>query len=125
MNKRTLITSLLAAALVPALHAADAKPKYTIKEVMEALHKGEENIAKKVMRGEGTPDDFTKMVEYYASLPLCTPPKGDKAGWNAKALSLLNSAKALKNGAPAGLAAYKQSVNCKNCHTAHKPDKQR
>ena len=127
MIRKTVITSVLALALIavaipPLLRAAEAKPKYTIKEVMKALHKGKENVSKRVLQGQGTKDDLAKLVEYYASLPLCTPEKGDKASWTAKTSLLLKSAQSLKAGDPASLAAYKQAVNCKACHSLHKPD---
>jgi hypothetical protein len=60
MNIRTTktqwVTAFTAVAIlsgtVGLLTAADAKPKYTTKEVMEALHKGKENIAKNVSAGK-------------------------------------------------------------------------
>jgi len=123
--KSTLCTLILLGALVAGsatwLHAADAKAKYSIKDVMKALHKGDVNTAKTVSQGKGTKEDFAKLVEYYESLPLCTPPKGDKADWDSKATALLKAAKSLKAGESTALAAYKQASNCKACHSAHKP----
>ena len=54
-------------------HAADAKPKYSIEDVMKALHKGDDAIGKKVGKGNGTKEDFAKLVEYYPSLALNKP----------------------------------------------------
>ena len=107
---------------LPRLWAADAKPKYTIKEVMKATHKGDAAVGKRGAGGKGTKDDFVLLVEYYESLPLCTPSKGDKADWDKKASALLNSARALKAGEPGALAQYKQASNCKACHSLYKPD---
>jgi hypothetical protein len=50
------------------------------------------------------------------------PPKGDDASWKDKCDKLLAGAEALASGAPDGLAKYKEAVNCKACHSAHKPD---
>jgi hypothetical protein len=101
---------------------AEAKPKYSIKEVMKALHKGDDALCKKVVKGEGTHEDFMKLVEYYRSLPLNEPPKGDAASWKEKTTALLKSAQALHEGKPGAVEKYKAAVNCKACHSVHKPD---
>jgi hypothetical protein len=103
--------------------AAD-KPKYTTEEVMKALHKGKESIGKRVSDGNGTKEDFKKLLEYYPSLPLNHPEKGDEASWKEKTTALLKAAQALDKGAPGALDQYKEAVNCKACHSAHKPDKE-
>ncbi|MFM1768610.1 MAG: hypothetical protein RJA22_1139 [Verrucomicrobiota bacterium] len=117
-----ILVSALGLAVPSGLLAADAKPKYSIEQVMEALHKGKTNVGKTVSSGMGTKEDFAKLVEYYESLPLSKPPKGDQASWDAKSKALLAAAKALKDGAPNALEAYKAAVNCKACHNVHRPD---
>jgi hypothetical protein len=89
---------------------------------MKALHKGDDALAKKVSKGEGTKDDFKKLVEYYAALPLNDAPKGDAASRKEKTTALLDAAKALEAGKAGALDQYKAAVNCKACHSAHKPD---
>jgi hypothetical protein len=105
-----------------ALSAAEPHPKYTIKEVMKTLHKGEDNIAKHVLQGKGTKEEIAKLVEYYQSLPLDTPKQGDPQIWKQKATALYSSARALQAGQPNALAAYKDAVNCKACHKQFKPE---
>jgi hypothetical protein len=127
-SPRTLTTVIAAAAFVgitatPAFPATDAKPKYSTKEIMKALNKGDENIGKKVSRGQGSAEDFDKLVEYYSALPANKPPRGDQSSWDAKTAALLKASKSLKAGEPGALAAYKAAVNCKACHTEHKPEK--
>lgn len=127
MNRSLHLSRLAAAVAVAGFVTASAahateKPKYTIKEVMKALHKGDESLGKKVGKGEGTKEDFKKMVDYYASLPLQTPSKGDAGEWKQRATKLLESAKALEAGKPNALADFKAAVNCKACHSAHKED---
>jgi hypothetical protein len=120
--RRTLFAAALAAGFAaPALPAADSAAKYTIKEVMKALHKGDENVGKKVSRGQGDAADFAKLVEYYNALPLNKPPRGEQASWDAKTGALVKSAKSLKAGEAGALESYKAAANCKACHTAHKP----
>jgi hypothetical protein len=101
--------------------AAD-KPQYTVKEVMKAVHKGDDALARKVTKGEGTPDDYKKLVVYYIALPLNEAPKGDAASWKEKTTALLLAAQALEAGKPGALDQYKTAVNCKACHSVHKPD---
>jgi len=126
IKNKTIIALIAVAAVSVAsfqLHgAAEVKPKYTIKQIMKALNKGETNVGKKVGKGEGTKADFAKLLEYYQYLPLNEPPQGDKVGWNTKTMAVLNAVKALNTGAPNALAAYKQAVNCKSCHSVYKPD---
>jgi cytochrome c556 len=112
--------STLSAALPLAVLAAP-QPKYTTKEIMKALHKGDDSIGKKVSKGEGTAEDFKKLVEYYTSLPLNEPTQGDAAVWKKKTLALLASAKALEAGKSGALDQYKEAVNCKSCHSEFKP----
>ncbi|MDB6055687.1 MAG: hypothetical protein JWN25_3210 [Verrucomicrobiales bacterium] len=131
MNIRTTktqwVTALTAVAIlsgtVGLLKAADAKPKYTIKEVMEALHKGKENIAKTAAAGNGTKADFDKMVDYYSALPANTPEKGSAESWKEKTTKLLDAAKELQAGKPDAVAHYKEASNCKACHTEHQVKK--
>jgi hypothetical protein len=120
----TLLLSALALCTGTSLVAADA-PKYTIKEVMKTLHKGDDNIAKHVLQGKGTKDEINQLVEYYQSLPQATPKQGDIQVWKQKATALYASAKALQAGQPNALAAYKQAANCKECHKLFKPDPKR
>jgi cytochrome c556 len=126
MNK---VTKLLAAALTGGIllgaygvRAAE-QPKYTTKEVMKALYKGKESLHHKVADGNGTPEDFGKLVEYLPSLQLNDPPVGDKKEWQDRCKKLVAAAKDLKAGKPGALDGYKAAANCKECHTAHKkPD---
>ena len=109
--------------LTPAVSAAPDKPKYSIEEVMKALHKGDDAVGKRVTKGQGTKEDYKKMLEYYPSLGLNKPDKGDAASWTAKTTALLNAAKALDKGEPGALEAYKKAVTCKACHKEHTEDK--
>ena len=99
---------------------ATEKPKYTTAEIMKALHKGNDSLGKKVQNGQGTKEDFAKLVEYYLSLPLNEPPEGNAASWKEKSTVLLDAAKALNDGKEGALAQYKKAVNCKACHDVHR-----
>ena len=127
IQKKNILTAIITIAILSVTatqltRAAEAKAKYTIKEVMKATNKGDASIGKRVAQGMGTAEDFAKLVEYYSALPQCTPEKGDKASWDSKSAALLKAAQGLKPGDAASLAAYKKAANCKACHSAHKPD---
>jgi hypothetical protein len=118
-----LAVSFAGSAVFTCVQAADAKKaQYTIKEVMKAVHKGDDNIGKRVSKGVASKEDIDTMVKYYESLPLNDPPRGDKTEWTAKTKKLVAAAKEVKAGAPAALDHFKEAANCKACHTAHKPE---
>jgi len=128
MNSRklTLALSVLilagTAALVAPARGDAKKPKYTVSEVMKAIHKGEDNIGKRAVKGQASKEDIAKLAEYYASLPLSDPPRGAKDSWMTKTAALVKAADALKAGAPGAPDTFKAAANCKACHEAHKPE---
>ncbi|MGE3313291.1 MAG: hypothetical protein AB7O66_25270 [Limisphaerales bacterium] len=114
--------ALAAYATTSLVQGADKAPKYTVSEVMKAINKGEDNICKRVSQGKASKEDIAKMVEYYESLPLNKAPKGEQKSWEEKTAALVKAAKSVKAGDADGLAKFKEAVNCKACHSAHKPD---
>ncbi len=121
----TVVAGLIAGtALVSQLDAADAKDD-AIKEVMKTYHKapkGTDPTCKKASDGKASADELKKLVAGYKALMTVAPPKGDKASWTEKTTKLLAAAQALEKGAPDAAAKYKEAVNCKACHSVHKPD---
>lgn len=127
MNIKHLTAPAIAAAAVLGLVASLAagaadKAKPTIKDVMKEYHKGDDPLCKKVASGKGTKEDHKKLVEAYAAMADAKPPKGEVKDWKERTGKLLAAAKALEAGKPDAAAQYKDAVNCKACHTAHKPD---
>lgn len=118
-----LATLALAASTATSLvQGAEKKPKYTVSEVMKAINKGDDNICKRISQGKASKEDIAKMVEHYEALALNPAPKGDQKSWEEKTAALLKAAKAVKAGEADALARFKDAVNCKACHSAHKPD---
>lgn len=121
---KAFVTGILAAtALVCRLQAADDED--TIKEVMKTYHKapkGVDAVCKKVIDGTATPNEIKKLVDSYKKLAMTKPPKGDEASWKDKTGKLLAAAEELEKGAPGAVAHYKQAVDCKGCHSVHKPN---
>jgi cytochrome c553 len=111
-----------AMAFAPLAIAEAKKPKYTVKEVMQAIHKGQDNIGKRATQGAASKEDISKLADYYESLPLNEPPRGPMASWKEKTGKLVASASALKAGKPGAAEMYKAASNCKACHNEHKPE---
>jgi hypothetical protein len=124
-NKAALITvALVATGLSWSLFAADSqpKPKFTTKEIMKAINKGDDSICKKVTKGTASKEELEKLIACYKELPLNEPPKGSAASWKEKSSALAKAAEALGKNEPGALEKFKQAVNCKACHSEHKPD---
>jgi hypothetical protein len=119
------VTTLIAtSAIVWQIQAADGKDD-PIKQVMKIYHKapkGVDPICKKASDGRATPTEIRNLVAAYRTMSAAKPPKGDDASWKEKCARLLSAAEALASGAPDGAAKYKEAVNCKACHSVHKPD---
>lgn len=95
------------------------------KKFMKQYHKapkGVDPICKKAIDGKASPAELAGLVAGYKAMCSAKPEKGDEASWKDKTGKLLEAAMALQKGAPDGAAKYKEAVNCKACHSAHKPD---
>jgi len=118
------IVAIASAPLVFTGIAADAKAD-PIEEVMKTYHKapkGVDPVCKKAVDGKATPEELKKLVAAYKTLAAAKPPKGDDASWKEKTSKLLATAEALEKGEAGAAAKYKDAVNCKACHSVHKPD---
>ncbi len=112
--KRAICGAVFAAVaglLLANLHAADDKPKYTIKEVMK-FHK--DKLHEKFQKGEASKEETQKLLDGYEAMLKAKPPKGDEKDWKAKCEALV---KAVKDN---DKDAFKKAVNCGACHGAHK-----
>jgi hypothetical protein len=125
MNSNLRITIAVAAAALVAAGCSSystAKPSKSIEQVMEEGFEGKASLNAKVMKGQGTDADHKLLAELVLQLTLNKPPQGDLASWVEKTTALNNAAIALAAGKPGALDAYKAAVNCKACHSVHKPD---
>jgi cytochrome c556 len=125
MKTNSVIASLgiviLCSTCAAILRAADQPPKYTVEEIMKAVFKGDDSIAKKVAQGKGTKEDLAKLAEYVESLPANDAPQGDPAGWIKKTTAVLDAVTALKEEKPDALAQFKLATDCKSCHSIYRP----
>jgi hypothetical protein len=108
-----LFVALVAGVSVSLLAAADdAKPKYTIKEVMK--FQKDEKLVDKFGKDEITKEEKAKLLEGYESMLKHKPPKGDEKEWKEKCEAVI---KAIKDS---DKDAFKKATNCGACHGAHK-----
>ena len=96
--------------------AGDAK--YSIEEAMKKLNKPKNNsIYSRVVAGKGSAEDKKAVVEYYESLALSKPEKGDLKEWQKMTSAMLAAAKAVEAKDDAkSLGELKTTSNCKACH---------
>jgi hypothetical protein len=95
-----------------------------IKQIMKIYHKapkGVDPVCKKASDGKASAAEIKNLVAAYKTLATTKPPKGDDASWKEKTTALLSAAEAMQKGSPDGVARYKEAVNCKACHSVHKP----
>ena len=92
----------------------------TISSIMEEIHKGDDSIANRTKRGEGTQEDFEILLERYEELLKLTPPRGGEANWHDSVTPLITASKALIAGEEGAVDQYAEAVSCKMCHDRHK-----
>ena len=114
---------------------SDDEKTYTIKEVMQKLHKGPNAALAKMKKAlaEDTPDwtdikSLAKDFETYGkSLPENDPPKGEKEDFKKLADSYYDNAKDMnaaakkeeKDGVQSSFSKIQKA--CAGCHKAHRP----
>lgn len=109
-----------------AADAAKGEKDDPITEVMKKYHKapkGTDPVCKRAIEGKATKEELQGLVDGYKAICGCKPPKGDTAAWVKKVTLLISTSEALQKGAPDAAAKYKEAVNCKACHSDHKPEK--
>lgn len=120
MRTRVILPGALSLAVLVAAGAQGDKPK-SIKEIMIQSHKGKDSMVQKVIAGKGTPDDHQKLLEFYQFMAAQKPPKGDEASWKDKTSALVTASMDLVSKKAGAADEYKKAVDCKACHSLHKP----
>ena len=95
-----------------------SKAKYTIKEIMKEAHG--KKLLNKVVGGEASGEEKTKLLDLYLSLLENKPTKGDESGWHNKAGAVVLAAAKVVVGREGAGAELKKTTNCAACHKAHK-----
>jgi cytochrome c556 len=121
-RQTTAVVAILVLVMALSVSAKADASKYTVKQIMKAVFKGEDSVHKRVINGTASKADLAKLVEYVSALPQNNPPQGDAAGWQKKTTALLDAAKALQAGKDAALDQYTKAANCRACHDIYRPD---
>ncbi|MHB1421950.1 MAG: hypothetical protein ACYC3I_01895 [Gemmataceae bacterium] len=103
--------------------ADDAKPKYTIEEVMEKAHKGKPSLFQRVVKDKASEEQRKKLVEYYEVLAQNKPEKGSAADWKKRTTALVKAVKEVEaNNSEETRGKLAKAADCKGCHKLHKGD---
>jgi len=121
-----VISAVLSLTILSTSSAADAgdNKDSQIKEFMKKYHKapkGTDPVAKRAQEGKATPQELKELAAGYHAMTKAKPPQGDLASWKEKTTKLAFAADGLVKGDPGAPERYKEAVNCKACHEAHKP----
>jgi hypothetical protein len=104
--------------------AAAAKPAAAESDViaaaMKKYHKPDDAICKKASAGTASDAELATLLKVYQEMCAAMPPKGDKAAWVKKCQTVIGAVKKIQAKDATGVAAFKEAVNCKACHTDHK-----
>jgi hypothetical protein len=98
----------------------EADAKYTIKEVMNMAHKGDNPLCKKAVAEKTTKEENEKLLEMYVAMSQDKPKKGDAKVWDTKTAALVDAAKLAVAGEKGYGAKLKVAVDCKACHSIFK-----
>ena len=115
---------LIPSAFIVAASLVFADEKNPIKKAMQYAHKapqGEKKIGDKIGEGTATEAEVKATLDAYKAMENCKPARGEQAAFKEKVAKLIGATEevlAKKDGAAAN---YKAAVNCKACHSEHKP----
>jgi hypothetical protein len=125
----TILTAVPAVLVFSSEPMTEESPAWTIKKIMADTHKGDDSLARRAGKGEVTETELKRLVAYYLWMENQPPPQGDSASWKEKTAAIskaamhLYSERTLDPPALNGSAdRFQKVMNCKACHTPHKPE---
>ena len=119
MKRLALVTALaLGLAALADVSQAQDKAKFTTSEIMLKGHKS--GLCGKVVSGKASDAEKKELVEYYESLVLNKPGKGEAAEWKKQTEAMLKAAKGCASGDKDAPATLKKLLNCAECHKVYK-----
>jgi hypothetical protein len=86
---------------------------------MPQAHKSK--LLNKVIDGDASKEEKTKLLDLYIGLYENKPPKGDPASWTQKTGAAVVGAARVVLEQKGAEAKLKAAVNCGACHKEHKP----
>ena len=117
-TRSLIVAGALACGLVLSVQAEESK---VIKDGMKKFHKGDDAVIKKVLAGAGSEEQIKELQAYYKAIVTEKPPLGDEASWKEKTAAVNKAIDGVVAKDPAALGQLKEAVNCKACHSVHKP----
>ncbi len=117
MVKGTVIAGVVSLLVLVAAAPQEYK---SIKEAMEATHKGKESLVAKIRDGKGSDEDHKKALAVWEYISTQKPSKGDEGSWKTKTSTLVAAAKELSEKKAGALEKVKAASDCKACHSVHK-----
>lgn len=99
----------------------EREPKYSIEEVMEQAHAGEDSLLAKVADGKASAEEKVQLLDLYLSMLENDPPVGDAAAFHEKANEAVAAVARVVVGRDGAEGELKRAVNCAACHKEHKP----
>lgn len=126
MNKVYAVASAaMIVALTVALTIHVRADDKVIHDFMEKTHKGKDSPVQQVVAGKADEKLLKEFLAGYQAMAAAKPPKGDEAAWKKKCEALVAATQGLIDKKPDAAAAFKAAVDCKACHSEHKPQKQK
>lgn len=122
LNSRFLVIAFVSLSLASSFAASNK----VISEAMKTYHKapqGTEPVAKKVLNGTASDQEVADLLKSYQTIAKEEPPQGEKAAWDKKTAAVIDALTLISKKDPKGSTAYKLAINCKACHTDHRPAK--
>jgi cytochrome c556 len=95
-----------------------------IKKAMQTVHKApktEKKLGEKIIEGTATDEEKQIALALYKAMADSKAPQGDDAAFKAKVAKLISATEDVVAKKPDAIAHYKEAVNCKACHSEHKP----
>lgn len=116
---------LLSSAAVAAFTLASAVAEESaMGAFMKKFHKapeGTDPICKKAVGGTATAEELAGLLKGYEAMAAMAPPTGEAASWKEKTSALVAAVKGIQAHKENAGAVYKEALNCRGCHTLHRP----
>jgi hypothetical protein len=129
VNRKILVLAgaaiVAACSVFTATSSQGAEGDKVISDFMKKYHKapkGTDPVCKKVSNGQASDAELAELLKGYQAICGAKPPKGDAADWVKKCQAVIAAVKLIQAKDAGGIEAYKTAVNCKACHSEHKPD---
>lgn len=111
---------LAMASLGAAQQSKKKEPPATIKSIMEATHKGKDNLASEVRNGFAKDGDAAKLLEAYKVMAAMKPPVGDDKGWKTRTGAVISALQDMVDKKPGAVDRVHSATECAACHNAHR-----